>query len=108
MFASCRPSSTLHVRATSPIFNHVRQTPQVGLFYKKKAFDFENTAILFISDASHAAEDEVTKKGDQLLGYRSAFLLQYSRRRLLEVTNLRQQIQQSWTKDLAVTHTLKN
>ena len=52
------------------LLRHVQETPDVGLFYKYEAFDFDKAIILSISDASHAANADVSKSG-KTLGHRS-------------------------------------
>ena len=52
------------------LMRHVQATPEIGLFYKHDAFDFDHAVILSISDASHAADAEESKSG-KTLGHRS-------------------------------------
>ena len=52
------------------VLNYVKKTPDKGLFYKYKAFDLEDMTIYSITDASHAADYDVSKTGEPL-GHRS-------------------------------------
>ena len=53
------------------LMRHVQATPEIGLFYKCDAFDFDQAVVLSISDASHAADAEESASG-KTLGHRSA------------------------------------
>eukprot|EP00439_Symbiodinium_sp_Y106_P083488 s2461_g23.t1 len=52
------------------ILNYVKKTPDKGLYYKYKAFSLEDMTIYSITDASHAADYDVSKTGEPL-GHRS-------------------------------------
>jgi hypothetical protein len=52
------------------LMRHVQATPEIGLFYKCDAFDFDHAVVLSISDASHAADAEESTSG-KTLGHRS-------------------------------------
>ena len=49
---------------------YTQKTGDIGLFYRYGAFDFNNLSILCVSDASHAADYDVSESG-QRLGHRS-------------------------------------
>ncbi|CAE7212571.1 RE2 [Symbiodinium sp. CCMP2592] len=48
------------------ILNYVKKTSDKGLFYKYKAFDLSDATIYSITDASHAADFDVSTTGEPL------------------------------------------
>ena len=48
------------------VLKHVQDTPDIGIFYKYYAYEFEKAIIVHFTDASHAADFDTSQSGEKL------------------------------------------